>query len=262
MALALDKKRIPGPAKSFVPLLEPGSLTQQPFTPEKRQDGRSAHQIRPFFSKIGAIKQANGSAYIEFGNLKVTCSVYGPRQGKTKTADRGQLNCDFKFAPFSCSRRRGYPKDPVEKEFGILIKQALSPAVRFETFPKSTVDIFVYVIESDGTASCLAAAITCASLALADAGIEIKDLVVASSAGFFGEQIVLDCSTKEESLQTGSLTLSFMPSLNEVTHVLQSGEVAPEAAFQGMELCVDACSKIRPVLDQTLAGQYEHRTSI
>jgi len=38
------------------------------------------------------------------------------------------------------------------------------------------------VLENDGTTSCLAAAITCASVALADAGIEMLDLVAACSA--------------------------------------------------------------------------------
>jgi exosome complex component MTR3 len=47
--------------------------------------------------------------------------------------------------------------------------------------PKSSIDVYVNVLENDGTSSSLAAAISAASVALADAGIEMYDQVAASS---------------------------------------------------------------------------------
>lgn len=41
--------------------------------------------------------------------------------------------------------------------------------------------MYVTVVESDGDAACLASAITAASTALADAGVEMLDLVAAAS---------------------------------------------------------------------------------
>ena len=46
-------------------------------------------------------------------------------------------------------------------------------------FPKSSVDVFVHVLEDDGGA--LAAAITAASAALADASVPMYDLVTAAA---------------------------------------------------------------------------------
>lgn len=60
--------------------------------------------------------------------------------------------------------------------------QALTPAVRLELLPKSAVDIYVNVLENDGTNASLAAAIIASSVALADAGIEMLDQVTACSA--------------------------------------------------------------------------------
>ncbi len=42
---------------------------------------------------------------------------------------QGQLNCEFKFATFSCRRRRQHQQDAQEKEFSDLLEQALQPAV-------------------------------------------------------------------------------------------------------------------------------------
>jgi exosome complex component MTR3 len=64
----------------------------------------------------------------------------------------------------------------------VLIQQSLTPAVRLELLPKSTIDVFLVVIENDGIEGCVAAGSIAASTALAHAGIEMLGLVVACSA--------------------------------------------------------------------------------
>ncbi|KAJ3005738.1 hypothetical protein HKX48_000496 [Thoreauomyces humboldtii] len=204
--------------------------------------------------KTGVVAQANGSAYMEAGKLKVACAVYGPRATVRSKVEKGTLGCDFKFSPFSGGRRRGYMKDAEEREYSQVLEQALSPAVRLDLIPKSTVDILVNVLETDGSAACLAAAITCASLALADAGIEMTDTVAACAAGYFDSAVCLDPTGEEEGYQRGSLVLSYMPSLNEVTHVIQSGETTSATTVKALELCVDACSQIHTVMQKSLAA--------
>lgn len=63
-----------------------------------------------------------------------------------------------------------------------MLEQALAPAIRLKNYPKAAIEVFVTVIENGGTFSCLAAAITAASTALATAGIEMVDIVTACSA--------------------------------------------------------------------------------
>jgi ribonuclease PH len=46
-----------------------------------------------------------------------------------------------------------------------------------DKYPKSNVDVFVLVLECDGPV--LGAAITAASLAMSDAGLELRDVVAA-----------------------------------------------------------------------------------
>ncbi len=59
------------------------------------------------------------------------------------------------------------------------MQAALEAAVQRHTFPKANVDVYCLILESGGADA--AVAITAASLAIADAGIEMYDLVSACS---------------------------------------------------------------------------------
>jgi exosome complex component RRP41 len=45
-----------------------------------RIDGRRANELRQMQCKMGVLAQADGSAYVEQGQTKVLCAVYGPRE--------------------------------------------------------------------------------------------------------------------------------------------------------------------------------------
>ncbi|CAJ0636514.1 8537_t:CDS:2 [Entrophospora sp. SA101] len=255
--MTIDRRRIQGPELSVAPVIIKSSSDKKSnaLVDENgnRLDGRDLEDIRKIYLKTGLISQANGSAYIELNQTKIACGVYGPRQTKFPLfSGKGTLNCELKFAPFSCLKRRQPYRDVQERDLSQLIFDALSPSVRLELLPKSTIDIFINVLENDGTTSCLAAAITCASVALADAGIEMLDLVAACSASFIGGRIFIDSNLMEEQHETGSLILSYMPSLNEVTHILQSGEVDFTLTTQAIEQCTDACNNIYSVMNNSL----------
>ncbi|KAI8149958.1 ribosomal protein S5 domain 2-type protein [Fennellomyces sp. T-0311] len=250
----MDRKRVNGPEQSVAPILI--NVPERPpllNSDGKRNDQRSIDDIRPIFLRTGLVTQANGSAYIEVGNTKAVCAVYGPRQLKRSGfSANGTLNCDFKFSTFSCTKRRGHIRDSEEKGYAQVLVQALAPAVRLELLPKSAIDVYVNVLENDGTSSCLAAAIVAASTALADAGIEMLDQVTACSALLAENQIIMDGTDSEEQQKDGSMVVSYMPSLNEVTHILQSGISEAAATSQAIEQCIDGCSKIYSVMSTAL----------
>ncbi|KAJ3107454.1 hypothetical protein HDU97_004050 [Phlyctochytrium planicorne] len=187
---------------------------------------------------------------------------YGPRQlpASKKSSETGLLFCDFRFSPFSLRKRKGYVRESQETENAILLQQALSPAVRLQKYPKSEIDVFINVLQADGMISTLSLAISCASLALADAGIEMFDTVVACSAGYFespskslqDRSLALDCTESEEEFQIGSLVVAYMPSMREVTHIIHSGEIGVSSLTEALDLCVDGCSKMHDALRQTL----------
>ncbi|KAL2643301.1 hypothetical protein R1flu_010888 [Riccia fluitans] len=209
-----------------------------------RLDDRLPTYVRPAFLKTGAVKVAAGSAYAEFGSTKVIVSVYGPRESKKAQAfsDIGRLNCDVKFTSFATPLRGKAGQDIGDKEFSVLLHKALEGAVDLHSFPKTTVDVFALVLQSDG--GDLPAIITCASMALADAGIVMRDIVAAISLSCVGKNLLLDPTYKEETQEDGSVMVAIMTSRREITQVTLTGEWSSTKASEALELCSDACQKL------------------
>jgi len=222
----------------------------------RRIDGRSTEEFRPIFMKTGVISQAAGSAYMEMHQTKVICGVYGPRQTpKTVYSEKGKLNCFFKLATFAeTGQRRKYVADKEEKELSILTAQALEVSLRLETFPKAEIDVFILVLEAAG--GMVGAAITAASLALADAGVEMYDLVASCSVSVVDSHILLDPSSDEEKSAQADIMVAMMPSANEITQMVQTGEMHHAKAPEAIELCLDGCSKIYQMMRQNLLDSY------
>ena len=214
--------------------------------------------------QTGVIKQARGSAYIEYHkSTKVICSVYGPRQisAKNEFSDTGSLQCEYRLANFASKRRQDPSKNIAqrreeEKQNGINLREALEVSLRLEKYPKSVIDVYCFVLEDDGSA--LSAAITCASLALADAGIEMYDLVSACSTSELEGQIIVDPTTAEHKYATGGMVCAFMANLNEVTQLTQVGDMSYQKVNEAMDLCIDGCTKLHQLQLDSLLPKQQH----
>lgn len=113
--------------------------------------------------------------HFAFGDAQVATDIVCARYQADYVSETGRLSCNVKVAPFAGVE---VPAE-LEKELPLLVKPALEPAVVLSRFPKSVVEIHILVLEQEGDV--VSAAITCASLAMADAEIEMFDLVAASS---------------------------------------------------------------------------------
>ncbi len=202
--------------------------------------GRPAPQFRPVHMKVGVVGRAVGSAYVEAGGTKIIAAVYGPRQTEKATySEKGRLKCDLRYTSVTSPDPERHARSSEEKEPSLQVHRALEVSVRLEKYPKSVIDIFIMVLDNDG--GVLPLAITCGSLALAHAGIEMFDLVAACSATSIAQSVYLDPTAAEETraaVQTarraegegagsvgGSATLATMPSLGRVTLLAQAGEM-------------------------------------
>jgi len=225
----------------------------------QRKDKRKTNDARPLFMKTGIISQAKGSAYIEQGNTKVVCGVYGPREVQKKSDFRlnGQLFCELKFAPFSCKKRRGHQQDNEELEMSSLLREALEAAVCLHHFPKAQVEIHLMVIENDGSA--LAAALTCASLALASASIPMYDLVIGASVRQIGDTYLVDPAMEEEwrpvtkcDTNNSNVVIGYMPSLQQICAYSHEGISQTESLNEIMKILTEYCLKLQPVVQSCL----------
>jgi len=224
-----------------------------------RSDGRQLLECRLAFMKTGAVNAAAGSAYAEFGSTKVIVSVFGPRESSKAQiySDTGRLNCSVSFATFSTPIRGKLSQGTEHREYSTMLHKALEGAVMLNTFPKATVDVFALVLESGG--GDLPVVITCATLALADAGIMMFDVVSAVSVSSIGKSLIIDPTTEEENCQDGGLMVACTPSRNEITQLIITGEWSSTRVSEALELCLDACSKLaaimRACLKEAASGQ-------
>lgn len=261
-----DTKRISGPESSVSPYSFVKETKARILLNSQgvRQDGRKTDTARPVYLKTGTITQAQGSAYMEQQGTKVICAVYGPRAviKREEFSMKGQLTCEFKFATFACRHRRQHQQNNEEKDFSVQLLEALEPAVLLHKFPKAQLNIYVTVLEDDGSA--LAAAITAASVALVDAGIELYDLVTGTSVRLLGDKLLMDPTADEEysaerdsGINQGSVTLGLMPSLNQVSAVTSRGEIQFELIKQAVQQCSQVCVQVYQVCQHVLSRSME-----
>ena len=71
----------------------------------------------------------------------------------------------------------------------------------FDDFPNALVEVFIELPQTDAGTRC--AGICAASIALADAGITMKDMVAAVSTGIVDGQVVVDLDYAEEAHEEG-----------------------------------------------------------
>jgi exosome complex component RRP41 len=222
-----------------------------------RLDGRKFNELRPIKIEVGILNNADGSAYIEQGKNKILAAVYGPHEVHPKhlaLPDRCLLRCRYHMAPFSVKERKSPAPSRREMELSKVIREALEPSLFVEYFPRTSIDIFIEVLQADGGTRC--AAITTASLALADAGIPMKDIVAACAAGKVGDQLVLDLTDEEDKEGQADLPLALMPNLNAITLLQMDGLLTPKEFEQAINLAIEGCKQIYSLQKEALKSRY------
>jgi exosome complex component RRP41 len=222
-----------------------------------RLDGRKIDELRPVKLEVGVLSNADGSAYIEHGKNKILAAVYGPKEMHPKhlsLPDRMVLRCRYHMAPFSVQERKSPAPSRREVELSKVIREALEPAVFVEYYPRSGIDVFIEVLQADGGTRC--ASITAAALAIADAGIPMRDLVVACAAGKVDDKVVLDLMDTEDKVGVADVPVAFMPNLEAVTLLQMDGTLTPEEFEKAVNLAIEGCKKIYVLQKEALKTKY------
>jgi len=223
----------------------------------ERLDGRKIDELRPIKIEVGILKNADGSAFIQFGKNKIMAAVYGPKEVHPKHSalpDRSVLRCRYHMSPFSTEERKNPAPSRREIEISKVMREALEPALMLEDYPRTAIDVFVEVLQSDGGSRC--AGISAASVALADAGINMKDLVSACAAGKVAGQVVLDVDDTEDKEGQADLPIAIMPSTNQVTLLQLDGQLNEEEFNKAFGWALDGCRKVYQLQREALIGRY------
>ncbi len=204
-----------------------------------RHDGRKWNETRTISAQAGVIPQADGSAVFTIGNSTAYAAVYGPQELHPRFMQNpktGILRCHYNMLPFSGPGSRGRPgPNRRSQEISMVTQNALSPVVDLTDYPNSVVDVHIEFTQTDAGSRC--AGICAAAIALADAGIVMKDLVSAVAVGHLDGTVVIDLDGEEEHFdgEVADIPIAIIPSTGEVTLLQMDGLTQPELIIEAIK---------------------------
>ena len=247
-----------------------------------RFDGREWNEIRKMSVELDVVPNAPGSAIFKFGNTWALAIVDGPKPGKMSAGfEEGLLRVRYEMLPFSVPDRKRPGQGRREIELSEIIKRALKPALFLDELHGSIIDVYVYIINAN--AGTRTAGINAASLALATAGIPMKDLVVAVAVGKVGEKVVIDLNKEEEDYDSEKLKedpekkefleyygegkatdipVAILPVENRFTMVQMDGEIKKEELRKALNLALKKSKEIREVMRKAILDKYSENLKL
>jgi exosome complex component RRP41 len=221
-----------------------------------RPDGRKIDELRPVKAKVGVVPNADGSAMFSFGDTVALAAVYGPRKMHPQHAqdpEKATLRCDYSMLSFSTPERIRPGPSRRSMEISKITEWALEPVLLIEKYPNMVVDVFINILQANASTRC--AGINAAAMALAHAGIPMKDLVSSVSIGKLDKQLVVDLNKDEEDWEEGEgatdMPITFTKE-GKITHIQLDGKITIKQLKEAIELGRKATQKIYEIQKKAL----------
>ncbi len=231
----------------------------------KRPDGRKVEDIRPMKAKVGVVPNADGSAMFAFGGTIAIAAVYGPKElhpRNQRNPAKGTLRCTYNMNSFSVSDRIRPGPSRRSTEISKITGWALEPVVMINNFPNTVVDVHIQIVQADASTRC--AGINAAAMALAHAGIPMKDIVSSISIGKLDKQLVVDVDKAEEDWEEGEgptdIALTFTHNDEKLSHIQLDGYISPKQLKEAVELGKQASKKVYELQKKALKNVGEEIT--
>lgn len=239
------------------------------MTYKKRFDKRAFDELRPIEAKAGVIKNANGSGFFKIGKTSAYAAVYGPRDLYPKFMQdptSGILRVYYNMMPFAGQGGRVRPgPNRRAKEISEVSKNALAAVLDLKAYPNAVIDVFIELPETDAGSRC--AGISAASIALADAGLKMKDMVAAVACGFVDDKVVVDLDYAEEAYDhieggvegamVADVPMAIIPTTGEFSLLQSDGLVKKEDFLEILEKGLEAANKIKQFQINAIKEKYK-----
>ncbi len=230
----------------------------------KRPDGRGLTEAREMEAKVGIVPNADGSAMFRSGKTIAIAAVYGPKKmhpQHKQDPKKGQLRCNYSMMSFSVDDRIRPGRNRRAMEISEVIKWSLEPSVMLENYPNQVIDIHVAIVQADAGTRC--AAINAASMALAQAGIPMKDIVSSISIGKLDKTLVVDLTKEEEDFEEGEgptdIPVSMTNRDKKITHLQLDGKIGVKQLQEAMDMANKACDGVYEVQKRALKDFVEDK---
>ena len=214
-----------------------------------RIDGRRAGEARRLRCRMGALPDADGSAYVEQGNTKVLVSVSGPHEcvSKRKQAhDRAMLTCEFVALPYATGEHKPQAHgDRAAAELAAAVRHTFEPVMQLQLYPRSQINVSIMLLQADGGVR--SAAINATTLALIDAGIAMEDFVCACSAGSVQGALLLDLTAQEHGAGA-ELSVGLLPGSERVGYIQLESKLPLSSVDEVLNFALEGARQVYEVL--------------
>jgi len=221
----------------------------------KRMDGRGPADLREISIETGVVPVADGSCRMIWGTNEAIVSVYGPMEAhprKIQRQDSAVLAVEYNMAPFSTTDRMRPGFNRRSKEISKVTKDALESVVLLELYPRSKIQVNIEIISAEAGTRCVG--LTAASVALADAGIPMTDLVVSVASGKINDIVVCDLNKEEDNYGEADLPMGILPNTGELVFLQMDGNLSQEEFKQAWDYNMNAASEVHSIMKKALTG--------
>ena len=229
---------------------EKGEKSESSYT--KRFDGREFDEMRPMTAKVGIVDSADGSAEFQTGKTKAIAVVRGPRTlhpQHMQNPREGVLRVSYGMMPFSVWDRIKPGPSRRSEEISKVCEWALSSIIDLSEFPNTVVDVFIQIPQAD--AGTRVAGLNAAAMALAHAGIPMKEMLSAVAIGKMDKTLVVDVNKDEEDYEDGEgatdMPLAFTSRTKRIALLQLDGKISIDEVKEAIQMGKKACEQILKV---------------
>ncbi len=229
-----------------------------PYT--KRLDGRKMDELRPVRAEVGIIPNADGSALFAFGDTVAIAAVYGPKPlhpQHLQDPKKGIIRCNYNMLPFSVTERAKPGPNRRSKEISMVAGNALASVVELDKLPGTVVDVEIVILQANASTRC--AGINAAVMALAHAGIVMKEMLSSVSIGKLDKTIVVDVNKKEEDYKDGEgatdIPFTITANTKKIAHLQLDGKIRGKELKEAYIMARKASKKINEYQMRALKGE-------
>jgi len=224
---------------------------------DKRSDGRPMDSLREINCKVGVIPNATGSALFAQGDTIAIAAVYGPKTltpRHQQNPKKGLIRVHYNMLSFSVGERIRPGLSRRSQEISKVTEWALAPIVLLNELPGTVVDVHVNILQANAGTRC--AGINAAAMALAHAGIPMKEMVAAVAVGKLDKTIVTDITKEEEDFHDGEgatdIPMTFLSNSEQITLLQLDGNIGVSQMKEALEAGKVACKKIHEAMKSAL----------
>ncbi|CAN6620567.1 hypothetical protein TRVA0_008S00936 [Trichomonascus vanleenenianus] len=267
MSVLQDRRRVLGPTDS-VPLQIESDVERV----REAERSRGNEELRKLFIRQGTIANANGSAYLEVGDdIQIQVSVSGPKPIRGSFTTTAELSVEFRYSPFVTSDRDQDDVAAEEKNMAAFLHTALVPSVMLDNYPKSAISVLVTVLcarnggDKLADKALLAAACNAASVALADSGIALRDMVTAGAvrvdeSGGPEVRYLHDPETVVDNDRDVDAVVAYMCAAQTITATwFEGGRLSPSVVDGVLKHTKTMAASVRALINGLLVQEFKHK---